>query len=418
MCRAWSVASAALVIASVVSVTPDLAWAQATYKIEPIVRLGDVAGGVPIKRTGAFQLGSLNDRGQIAFVAVHEFGGEALIQYTDGEFRAIVVPGGEVPGGHWPDNVAIALPVSMNSRGNVVFAAGLPTNSGFAADTFRWDDATRQVTVVARAGTPALNGLTYERGGFVAPVISNRDEIAFPAVFKGAEGLLPTGVLFRGMDGQLQAIALPDQELPEGHRVLSAGFPSLDDAGRVVFLVRREDEEELPYLWEGGQLTPLPVIGMDVPGGGQIAEVEFAWLNNADRSILLAASVDVNRPPGLYRWSEESLTPLVVPGQQMPGDDTLASLGVIPGSVSAANDRGQRVLLARLESGTALYLMGLDGALSPILTSGTDTALGKVTQVGGTSYFGAGLNNKGQVAVTIRLEDGVDTIVLLTPSAP
>jgi hypothetical protein len=74
-----------------------------------------------------------------------------------------------------------------------------------------------------------------------------------------------------------------------------------------------------------------------------------------------------------------------------------------------------------LEGGaTAAYLMEPDGKLSLILKSGTTTSLGKVLSVGigaGKSQ-GVALNGKGQVAVTLRLAGGAETVVLLTPAAP
>jgi hypothetical protein len=79
------------------------------------------------------------------------------------------------------------------------------------------------------------------------------------------------------------------------------------------------------------------------------------------------------------------------------------------------------VFLARLEgSATAAYLMEPDGKLSLILKSGTVTSLGKLVDVGqGTGKSqGVGLNNKGQVVLTLRVSGGVDTVALLTPAAP
>jgi hypothetical protein len=58
-----------------------------------------------------------------------------------------------------------------------------------------------------------------------------------------------------------------------------------------------------------------------------------------------------------------------------------------------------------------------DGNLSLIVRSGLGTELGTVQSVGGaTGSFGVGLNNKGQVALPMRV-GGTSMLALLTPRA-
>jgi hypothetical protein len=108
-----------------------------------------------------------------------------------------------------------------------------------------------------------------------------------------------------------------------------------------------------------------------------------------------------------------------VPGQTMPGGGVFQSLQ--GGGVSFANQRGQHAFMALLDDGsTAAYLMDADGKLSLILKSGQTTKLGKIAAVGqgaGGSQ-GIAVNSQGQVALPVRLEGGVDSVVLLTPGSP
>jgi hypothetical protein len=82
--------------------------------------------------------------------------------------------------------------------------------------------------------------------------------------------------------------------------------------------------------------------------------------------------------------------------------------------------------MARLaDESTAAYSMDAEGKLSLILKSGTDTEPGQVTRIGSTSFAsgltrggqGVGLNSEGQVTLTVQIEGGLFTIVLLTPVA-
>ncbi len=102
-----------------------------------------------------------------------------------------------------------------------------------------------------------------------------------------------------------------------------------------------------------------------------------------------------------------------------PGEGVLRRGGFANG-VSFANEAGEYAFLARLQDdSTAAYRLDPEGQPTLILKSGTATDLGTITNVGGAgSSFGIGLNSKGQVAMTVRVNDGADTVVLLTPIAP
>src|SRR5262249_13529399 len=158
---------------------------------------------------------------------------------------------------------------------------------------------------------------------------------------------------------------------------------------------------------------PVATADLDVPGGGKIAGALGAWVNNKNRTLLLAVGLQGSDDYGLYRFADGQRTPLLLPGQEMPGGGKYKTLAS-EDSVSFASEAGEHAFLARLDDGpTAAYLLGADGKLSLILKSGATTDLGKIANVGqgaGDSW-GIGLNSKGQVALTVKPEGGVDTIV-------
>jgi hypothetical protein len=397
--------------------------ADVTYRVQAIAKQGDTIGPVTIKPRADFEIGTLNDRGQLVFVTENAAGGEALLLYSDGTFTPIGVAGGSAPGGPWPAGLAFGNPISMNQIGNLVFTAGVVQRNDLVADTYRWDAQTQKITPVALKGMPAANNLVFEHGGYFRSVINNFDEIAFEAVVRNAAGQLRLGVFFQGRDGQIVPVALPDQGLPDGKKIDAAFAPSLNDAGVIAFGVAVKGETGASaYLWEQGAIRPLATIGMDVPGGAKLFGLGQAWVNNPTHSVLLTGVLRRDGPLVLYRLAEGRLTTLVERGQVMPDGGKVQDI-VSPGGISEANDAGQHAFLVRLQGGgTAAYLLDADGKPSLILKSGTTTDLGVIRGIGptGTSPMSTGLaiNNRGQVAFPVQITGGPQMILLLTPTAP
>ncbi len=407
-----------------------------TYKIQPILKLGDPAGDTPLASRGlALIAGPLNDRAQLLIDAGTLDGThpDTLLQYDSGQFLPILVVGRDGPVGKWPKDVFLVGPLSsMNQSGNIVFAVRSQSTS--ASGTFLWSRETQVATAVALKGMPAGPSLTFSQAYGGIPAINNRDEIALVATVQNpsgpTQGVSGPALFLRTPDGQLQPVLLPGQELPGGVKVHSDSdlLPSLTDAGLIAFLARPQGEKQnSAYLWEQGALTPVLRVGAAAPGGGQITSVSGVFLNNANRNVLVTASVDGSRHHGLYLVRGGQLTPVAVPGQVLPDGSQFSSLASIytgaegvfysTGGVSTANQAGEHVFLAALADGsTAAYRMEADGKLSLVLKNGTTTELGQITTLEG-GYL-AGINTQGQVALVVRTDGGPDMVVLLTPAAP
>jgi hypothetical protein len=405
--------------------------ADTLYKIEPIFKGGDKLGNAQARSDVSILVGALNDAGQIAFFADWN-----LAQYADGKITSVTSLGGP-----WPPGLGYFWSlISMNEAGEVVFVPadfdGAPVDGNPPPiGTYLWDPKAREVTAVATKGMPVGRGLTIEAPGYTCPVINNRDELAFPSYVKNAAGGVQQGIFFRGQDHQVTPVAVPDQPLPDGTSVVRAAFPSLNDAGVIAFVVRPSNHPTgrptAAFLWEKGAISKIAGIPADAPGGEKIGAYFRPFVNNHDGSVLLTVSLnaaDPNSGPfAFYRWSAGKLAPVLVPGQEIPG----GKLQTVFGGAEAAsfpNDAGQQVFLARLEDGsTAAYLLDLDNSIHLVLQTGGSTELGHVTSIaddsgGGVGLnnpdIGAGLNNKGQVALPVRFDKGPWTLVLLTPAAP
>jgi hypothetical protein len=404
----WAgVARAVVTLLGLLLFVCHVAQAQATHKIQRVVKLGDPLGEIFVDRAGGFRIGALNDQGHLLLVADHEAGGQVLVQFAGGKLTPIVVREGDAPGGKWPKTVRVLMPVSINPSGNAVFAADVTIGGKTALGTFLWNDQTQQVSPVALAGMPAVNNQVFEQAGGIAPALSARGEVALVAQIKNAAGKAQDAVFFLGQDGKLLPIALPDQPLPGGRKVLAAFAPSINDAGAISFLARRQgDAAESAYLWDQGTITPVAEAGADAPGGGKLAAVLGVWVNNKDRGVLVLARLR-NSGDVLYLLADGKLQPVAVPGQDMPGGGKLRTVQEL--GVSAANGAGQHAFLAVLQDkATAAYLIDAGGRLSLILKQDATTELGKVANVGqgAGSSRGIALNTQGQVAVTLRLGSG------------
>jgi hypothetical protein len=405
------------------------AWSETLYKIQPVVRSGDQVGDSPIKVNNLLEIGALNDKGQLLLDAQSTTGSWMLMRFADGKLTPIVTSGKDLPGGTRRNSIVGTVdPVSMNQLGSAVFAASDSTSTadGYVfGETFLWDAQAQKVSAVALKGMPAVQGWTFDKAGGWGPVINSSNEMALVAGFKEQPGR--ANLLFVGRDGQLLPVALYGQDLPGSGTLRDAWLPSINDRGEVAFVGRRDDRTDGAYLWEKGTISPLVLPGSDV-AEGKIAAIRGVWINSQNRNALVYARIqDKNNQTvdGLYLWGEGKLTPVAVASQEMPGGGTFRSLQFAPlgtGSptgVSFANGKGEHALLASLTGGiSAAYLMGADGTLSLILKSGMMTDLGSITLVGGPGSPGVGLNSQGQVAVTVRIDGGPNTVVLLTPAAP
>jgi hypothetical protein len=423
-----------VLVAGLALLAPSATGSKPDYSIQSIVRAGDRVGDLALKTGSYLYVDALNDAGQLLFTTETAAGGETLIQHAGDRFTLIFAAGREFPGGTWPRDGGLIWPSSMNERGNVAFATW-NTATGDSGGAYLWDAQTGQVTPVAEEGVPAAPDMRIFGTGTAA--LNSRDEIALSALLCCTHGEIGVGLFLWSRGGTLQPVALPRQALPGGRELRSAFWPTLNDAGMIAFLegplVSGRPVPEHAYLWEQGTFIRVAGQGADIPGGGTFHSIDGAWVNNQNRTVLVAARSSVHPDQtGLYRFANGQLTALIVPGQEMPGGGkllTIPRVGLTPiavYTVSAANSTGQHAFLARLEDGrTAAYRLDPDGRSALLLRSDTTTALGAMTHVGGTADTdlgpsgGLGLNRGGQVALPVRIAgDAADRIVLLTPTPP
>lgn len=404
--------------------SPGAAQAQAAYTIQPIVKAGDTVGDIRI--TSSISLSALNDRGQLAFVASSVPGNQTLFSLTDGQVIPLVVGGGEGPQGPWPKGLTFNPLISLNQQGDVAFTLDL-------RGVYLWRAATKTVTPIATSGMPAADGLTFNPGSSVnSPSLNNRGEVLVGAAVKDAAGKTAHGLFLHSAEGKLLRVAVPGQALPDGSTIRRAtGAVTLNDAGVVGFHAGRPEIPELGvYLWEQGSITPVAVPGATLDGEVKLKHVSTLRVNNRNRDVLLALiRSDTGTRAALYRFRDGQLTPLLLPGQELPDGSKLTTvrqfgasdIGLTAGRhISRANELGEYAFIATLEGGgVGAYLLDADGKLSLIVKTGMTTDLGTITHINPNPNMAAvGLNSKGQVALSVKFDNGPETLVLLTPKTP
>jgi hypothetical protein len=400
---------------------PGGARAANTYKVQPIVKLGDTLGDTLLKAGVDFEVDTLNDAGQLLFVTyTPKMYSEMLFQYVAGKITPLIVPDGDAPGGKWPKSVNIVSPASGNQSGNVVMAVS-DNVLGIWMGTFLWDYQAQKMSQVLSSGMPAVNNLIIGQPADGIPAINNNGEMSLVAEVKDASlKSLGDAVFFLGHDGKLVPVALPGQALPDGGTIRHAFYTSINDAGRIAFLaVREENGPASAYVWDKGTITPVAQNGTNAPSGDKIFNVGGVWVNNKNGNILVELNTKSSYGPyGLYLFADGKLTPVAVPGQDMPDGGKFMTLPYH--SVGFPNDRGEYPFFAFLNTGgTGAYMVGEDGKLSLILKYGTSTELGPVTSVGlgAGNSFGIAMNNNGQVALVIKVKGIPAMLAMLTPAA-
>jgi hypothetical protein len=402
---------------------PHAAWAQLGYRVQPILRAGDRVGDRVIRApSGRFGVLRLNEDGRFAVAAGDAAGGEMLLEYGEGTVTPIVLAGGAAPDGAWPARPVLGGPGLLNASGDLLFSVGRDPNSEFVDATYLWDARARQVKVIARAGMQSTVGQSLIHGGGFISTLNDRGEVGLVASVRNATGLEKSGVFLVTDGGQIRPVALPDQVLPDGKRLIAADFPVVNDSGAVAFRGIREGDGESPgaYLWENGQVRPVAQVRQELPNFGRVRHCFGALVNSRNRNILLQLGrPGVNEAYVILRDGE--FRTVAALGQEMPGGGKLTRIHA--DSFSYASASGEHAFLAELaDRTTAAYRIDADGRLSLLLKSGEKTDQGTITRIRsespGDGSYGVGINGKGQLVLTLQLDGGPDTLVLLTPNPP
>jgi hypothetical protein len=422
----------ALSLLALLLAAPGSAPAQTGYKIKPILKAGDAAGDVVIPASYYLWLGGFSDRGEVIVDAFHPTRpqGEILLQVADGKSTVIARPAGDGPGGAWPKDLSI-INFASNAGGTTLLNA-VSAGGGWLGQ-YRWEARSGQLAQVLKPGMPAVEGWTIEGSGN-GLAVNGRGETAVVLKVRDSSGKTGFGIFLIGQDSRWQPVLLPGQELPGGGKLHDEALHplSLSDGGAVAFLARREgDRQYSAFLWDQGKTSPILAVGADAPGGKKIGSVSGVWPSSAGREVIVTAGLGSSGDQGIYRIVEGALIPIAVSGQELPG---VGRFGGVPYAITpdntyvattmgAPNEKGQQAFLAAVDgssgSSSALYVLSPGGGLSLVARSGDVTELGKIQLRPQRGTIPAPfLNNNGEIAVVLSIDNGPSRIAVLAPASP
>jgi hypothetical protein len=141
------------------------------------------------------------------------------------------------------------------------------------------------------------------------------------------------------------------------------------------------------------------------------ADVTFISIGESAGRHLSIDGLQPNHP-------REEIAHVVAAGQPMPSGGTFERLA--RGTAIACNELGQLAFVAVIAEGgnrrRAAYRQDTDGRLSFLLKEGMPTERGTVRRLAPADLGGIGLNNQGQVALPIEMDDGSPLVMLLGAS--
>lgn len=330
--------------------------AKADGKIARIAVAGDPVpdqAGQLIAGFGERPAPVMNDEGSVAFTATLAGGQGAagVFLASEGKLRTIASSGTKAPVilggiGVFADFEA----ASLNNRGDVAFLAWVRHGRETIEVVYvaRKVGAVHQLTKVAAAGEPAPGGGFYT--GFGAPVVNNAGAIAFPAVVKLGPAL---GAIFVApAEAPAHLFLGTGDPAPTGG--IFARFSErigFDDSGRVAFgaFINGSGPDFGIFVADGTDRRAIAARGQAAPSGGRYSSFG-AWpaMSHTGELAFVAATDQGPAFDGVFLTNAAGkVTRVVTPGEPLMDGGKLTSLGLYP-TVAVASD-GSVSLLGLVE---------------------------------------------------------------------
>jgi|RhiMetdeSRZDD1v2_1073273.scaffolds.fasta_scaffold128335_3 hypothetical protein len=327
-------------------------------RITKVALEGDpVPGGGAISGLGRHPVPSLNESGTVAFAAAVAGGKtvEGIFTSARGRLQAVALAGTQAPG--IPSGTFASLDApSLNDRGDVAFLASVRRGRE-TIDAIYLRAAGKLHKVVAQ-GDPAPSGGTFAAFGF--PTLNNRGAVAFGAVVEGPA--VPGGV-FVSDGGAIRMVVGAGEPVPIGG--IFAKFSeriAFNDAGVLAFhaILKNAPVAMGVFIVDGGRMRMVAAIGDGAPGGGTFSHFGLWPAIDAAGALGFAASVDGGPDRvGLYVTGSTSARRLAVVGDPAPGGGRLATFTLYPSLAMARSGAVTFAAATSAPSGSAegIYLI-------------------------------------------------------------
>jgi len=272
----------------------------------------------------------VNGRGQVAFyasVARSKAAEGIFLAGVSGITKAAAV-GDAVPGGGVLSEFARHPLPALNDAGKVAFGANV---AGARATEGIFLAAEGRIKAIALSGTDApgvRNGTFVE---FDAPVLNNRDEIAFVGTVRRGRETLQVLYLYSG--GVLRKLAAGGDLAPRGGTFDRFGLPAINNKGVVAFPAIVEHGAILGGIFVVGasELHLLVGAGEIGPGGEMLARFsERAAIDDEDNVAFVAHLGSNAASDALLVANASGLKQLAVTGEAAPGGGRFSAFGPWP----------------------------------------------------------------------------------------
>ena len=406
-----------------------------------------------------FEPYAINAGGNVAFVADLDAGsgdiGEGVFVSRQGRISQIARVGLPAPGGGMFEIGALGH-AALNNAGDGAFAFILDANVfqpfGLNSGLFRFSLLNEAPTAVVTPGvTPAPTPAGAKFAGvYFNSSLNNRGDLVFNGVVPGLVGPpkssvfgVGVGVFKAGRWNHIASVVVPGDKAPGGGVFDDAIEGWINDPGDIAFDAHVKGEECIDLgggfelvcgssvykMPKHGKIQSIAHQGDPAPGGGTYRQAFGPVMNDAGDLVFVG---DLTPPPdhslslGVFRHSKGVTTPVVLPGQPLPGGGNFATTAGIPYQYYL-NNAGDITFVAALDTvhggvaDTGLYLVS-HGKTQVVARTGTFIPrVGTVADVNSPGFVGSGLqaggiiNDRGQIFFEVVLTDGTGVLLVATP---
>jgi hypothetical protein len=306
-------------------------------QITKAAAVGDtVPGGGTLSQFARHPLPALNDAGKIVFGAnvAGAHSTEGIFLAADGRLKAIALNGNDAPGVPNGTFIEFDAPV-LNNRDQIAFVGTVRRGRETLQVLYLYSDGVLRKLVAG--GDPAPRGGTFDRFGL--PSINNKGVVAFPAVIE--QGAVLGGIFVVGAS-ELRLLVGAGEIAPGGAMLMRfSERAAIDDEDNVAFVAHLGSgpASEALLLANASGLTQLAVVGEAAPGGGRFSAFG-PWPNFGPIATIafVAAVDDAPGPLGIYVGKPGAIRRVAMVGEP------LANGGVLPAfalnSVTSAGSNG------------------------------------------------------------------------------
>jgi hypothetical protein len=338
-------------------------------RIVKAAAVGDaVPGGGVLSGFAAHPTPALNGLDHVAFGASVSGAraSEGLFLVRDDKLSVVALSGTDAAGVPSGTFVEFDTP-SLNDRGELTFVATVRRGRDVLQVLYLYSSGKLRKLVAEGELAPAVSGdpgrLRGSFSKFGIPVINNKGVVAFPAVIDRGDVL--GGIFVTGTRALARVLAVGETISTGTMLVRFSERVALDDDEDIAFGAHvgsgASANSEAIFLWnESSGLTQVAAAGDSAPGGGRYSGFG-PWPSLGPRAaVLFVAGIDDGPGPvGVYEWRTGDTRRLAMTGDRLSDRTRLPAFALNPVVSAGPNGSVTFATMSTPESGqTGIYSYG------------------------------------------------------------